>query len=91
MRLKKDVICGLAITGAGIILYVEAARSIGKLGYDVLDSPFFPKLGAVMLILFGAAFALGFFWKLTKSKKMQVDDLGKVASYIAFLVLYSLL
>ena len=91
MRLKKDVICGLAITGAGIILYVEATRSIGKLGYDVLDSPFFPKIGAVMLIFFGLALALSSFWKPAESKKIQVNNPGKVVSYIALLVLYSLL
>jgi len=90
MRLKKDVICGVAIAGAGIVLYVEAARSIGKLGYDVLDSPFFPKLGAVMLIIFGGALALTSFWKPTESKKIQVNNPGKVVSYITLLVLYSL-
>ena len=90
MRLNKDVICGSAITGVGIILYVEATRSIGKLGYDVLDSPFFPKLGAVMLIIFGGALALSSFWKPTESKKIQVSNPGKVVSYITLLVLYSL-
>lgn len=91
MRLKKDVICGSAITGAGVALYVEAARSIGKLGYDVLDSPFFPKLGAVMLICFGVALVLSSFWKPTDSKKIQVNNPEKVVTYIALLVLYSLL
>jgi len=91
MRFKKDVICGSAIAGAGIVLYVEAARSIGKLGYDVLDSPFFPKLGAVMLIGFGVALALSSFWRPTESKKIQVNNPGKVVLFIALLVLYSLL
>ncbi|MHC4489435.1 MAG: tripartite tricarboxylate transporter TctB family protein [Planctomycetota bacterium] len=90
MRLNKDVICGSAIAGVGIILYVEATRSIGKLGYDVLDSPFFPKLGAVMLIIFGGALAFSSFWKPTESKKIQVNNPGRVVSYITLLVLYSL-
>jgi hypothetical protein len=91
MRLNKDVICGLAITGVGITLYVEVTRSVGKLGYDVLDSPFFPKLGAVMLTLFGVALAVSSFWKPAESKKIQVNNPGNVVSYIVLLVLYSLL
>ena len=91
MRLNKDVICGSAITGAGIFLYVEVTRSVGKLGYDVLDSPFFPKLGAVMLTLFGVALAVSSLWKPAESKKIQVNNPGNVVSYIVLLVLYSLL
>ena len=91
MRLNKDVICGSAITGVGIFLYVEVTRSVGKLGYDVLDSPFFPKLGAVMLTLFGVALAVSSLWKPAESKKIQVNNPGNVVSYIVSLVLYSLL
>ena len=91
MRLKKDVICGSAITTMGIILYVEATRSIGKLGYDVLDSPFFPKLGAVMLVLFGVALTVASLLKPTEAKKIQVNNPRKVVCFITLLVLYSLL
>jgi len=91
MRSKKDVICGSVITVGGIILYVEATRSIGKLGYDVLDSPFFPKLGAVMLVLFGVALTVTSLLKLAEAKKIQVNNPKKVVYFITLLVLYSLL
>ena len=96
MRSKKDVICGSVITVGGIILYVEATRSIGKLGYDVLDSPFFPKLGAVMLVLFGVTLTVTSLLKptlgpRTEAKKIQVNNPKKVVYYITLLVLYSLL
>ena len=91
MILRKDVICGSAITIGGIIIYVEATRSIGKLGYDVLDSPFFPKLGAVMLVLFGVALTVTSLLKPTEAKKIQVNNPKKVVYFITLLVLYSLL
>ncbi|MFB0561913.1 MAG: tripartite tricarboxylate transporter TctB family protein, partial [Candidatus Lokiarchaeia archaeon] len=91
MKLRKDVVCGSAITIAGIIIYVEATRSIGKLGYDVLDSPFFPKLAAVMLVLFGVALTVTSLLKPTEAKKIQVNNPKKVVYFITLLVLYSLL
>lgn len=91
MSSKKDMICGSVIAGGGIILYVEATRSIGKLGYDVLDSPFFPKLGAVMLVLFGVALTVTSLLKPTEAKKIQVNNPKKVVYFITLLVLYSLL
>jgi len=117
MRLRKDVrgspnakkrvwgplVCGSAITTVGIILYVEATRSIGKLGYDVLDSPFFPKLGAVMLVLFGIALTVTSLLKPactkrfgegrpTEAKKPLLSQGPKqVVCFITLLVLYSLL
>lgn len=91
MRLTKDVICGSAITIAGIIIYVEVNRSVGKLGYDVLDSPFFPKLAAVMLALFGVALTVSSVAKPTETKKTQINNPKKVVCFITLLVLYSLL
>jgi len=91
MRSKKDVICGSVITGGGIILYVEATRSIGKLGYDVLDSPFFPKLAAIMLVLFGVVLTVTSLLKPAEAKIIQVNNPRKVVCFISLLVLYSLL
>lgn len=91
MRSKKDLICGSVITAGGIILYVEVTRSIGKLGYDVLDSPFFPKLGAVMLALFGVALTITSLLKPTEAKKIQINNSWKVICFISLLALYSLL
>lgn len=91
MSSKKDVIFGSVITVAGIILCVEVTRSIGKLGYDVLDSPFFPKFGAVMLALFGVVLTITSLLRPAEAKKIQINNSWKVVCFISLLVLYSLL
>lgn len=85
------MICGSVITVGGIILYVEVTRSIGKLGYDILDSPFFPKLAAIMLVLFGAVLTVNSILKPAEAKKIQINNPWKVVCFISLLVLYSLL
>ena len=70
--MSASVLQGLGLCAVGIWLFIESL-SIRSLGYDALDAPFFPKLSAVLLIIFGAAVA--------------VKSLGFVLTTIFFIII----
>jgi len=88
--MSASVLQGLGLCAVGIWLFIESL-SIRSLGYDALDAPFFPKLSAVLLIIFGAAVALSA--ALKKETKPQKEksrrSYAKITLYMCILVAYA--
>jgi uncharacterized membrane protein YidH (DUF202 family) len=89
--MSASILQGLGLCAVGIWLFIESL-SIRSLGYDALDAPFFPKLSAVLLIIFGAAIALSA--ALKKETKLQKErnrrSYTKVILYMCMLIAYAI-
>lgn len=87
---NASVLHGLGLCAVGIWIFIESL-SIRSLGYDALDSPFFPKLGAALLIIFGAALAITSLFKKDEKPKRDRSTQGytKIVIYMCMLVVYA--
>lgn len=93
--MSAPVLQGLGLCAVGVWLFIESL-SIRSLGYDALDSPFFPKLGAVLLIIFGIALAVSSIFKKQdkgdeKPKKERFSRSHiKIVIYVCMLIAYAI-
>lgn len=89
MGKNKELIVSVIIILCGVIFLIEAS-SIRNLGYDILDTSFFPKLTSFLLIVSGIGLFINNLLKRKERKQNNEvkKDILKIVIFIMSFVVY---
>ncbi|MCX7846305.1 MAG: tripartite tricarboxylate transporter TctB family protein [Dictyoglomaceae bacterium] len=93
MKGNKDLITSIIIILCGVLFLVEASH-IKNLGFDILDTSFFPKLTSYLLIISGIGLFINNLLKQRgkEGKNIEIkENLLKIFIFVLFFVLYLLI